>query len=120
MASQVRTVHQPDFFLIVAEDDGWVLAVQDDATLAVFSGEGEAKTFLLLEGREYGRKVRRALPGELISILEGPRASMKRVALDPSPEMIAERLVGLVSMRKDRFLERFTKCDRGLSLTAVP
>lgn len=119
MASQARTFRQPDFFLIVAEDDGRISTVGDDATFAIFGGEGEAKTFLSLEEYRYG-KVLRTSPGELISMLDVSCTDMKRVALDPSPEMVAGGLVGLVSMDKDIFLERFTKRHRGSKLPAAP
>lgn len=36
--------------------------------------------------------------------MDGPRADVGRAALDPSPEMVAEHLLGLVSVDKDRFL----------------
>lgn len=114
MASMTETSSTPRFSLIVAEGDGRVLTVGDDAAPAVFSGEGEAELFLRLavEGDEW--RVRRASPGELALLLRGPScAGAKRVALDPSPEMFADKLlVDLVSVGKNRFLERFARRDR--------
>lgn len=105
MASAKAAYPRPDFSLIVAKEDGRVFTV-DGATLAVFSGEGEAELFLYLAVGKEGWKVRQTSSGELISMLDGPCASAERVALDPSPEMFAERLMGLVCMGKERFVER--------------
>ena len=43
--------------------------------------------------------------GELISVLYGSCGSVKRVALDPLPEMLLERTVGLVSLSRERFVD---------------
>ena len=43
--------------------------------------------------------------GEIISVLCGPCASVERVALDPLPEMVLERTVGLVSLSRERFVD---------------
>ena len=83
MASRVETAYQPNFSLIVAEDDGRMLTLGDGATLAVFSGEREAKMLLFLGVCKDGWKVRQTSPGELFSMLDGARVSVKRVALDP-------------------------------------
>ena len=43
--------------------------------------------------------------GELVSVLSGPSASVKKVALDPSsPEMVVEGTVGLVSLLRESFM----------------
>jgi hypothetical protein len=119
MASQTKTSYPPDFWLVVAERDGRVFTVGDDAAPAIFSGEGEAEMFRYLGVGEDGWLVRRTSPAELVSLLEGPCAGAEKVALDPSPEMFVERLVGLVSTGKVRFLERFVKQDRGPGLPAA-
>ena len=43
--------------------------------------------------------------GELLSVLCGPRAEAGRVALDPSPEIIAQGATGLVSLSRQRFAD---------------
>ena len=55
--------------------------------LAVFSFKEEAEAFLrLLEGdQEKDWHIRETSPGELVSVLLGPCAGVRRVALDPLP-----------------------------------
>ena len=114
MYSPTQTPRTPDFWLLVAEEDGRVLTVGDDRAPAVFSGEGEAELSLHLAAGEGVWRVRQTSLEELASLLRGPSCSRaKSVALDTSPEMFAdELLVGLVSVGKERFLERFAKRDR--------
>src|SRR5919106_5053223 len=66
-----------------------VLTVDLDGTgeaLPVFSFEEEAEMFLWLQTSEDGREVRETTPGQLVSILYGPCAHVRRVMLDPVPE----------------------------------
>lgn len=114
MTTTTETPRTPDFWLLVAEEDGRVLTVVGDRALAVFSGEVEAELFLHFASGRAGRRIIPTSPRELASLLRGPScAGATRVALDPSPEMLAdESLVGLVSVRKERFLERFAGHDR--------
>lgn len=75
--------------------------------LPVFSGEGEAEMFVWLgDAFEEGWRVRETSTGELISILCGPCAGVRSVALDPSPGMAEEELIGLVTLTRERFLDR--------------
>ena len=118
-----ETSRNPDFWLLVAEEDGRVLTVGGDRAPAVFSGEGEAELFLHLEVGGDGRRIIRTSPRELASLLCGPSfAGARRVALDPSPEMLAGELpVSLISVGKHRFLERFAERDlRGTRMTVAP
>jgi hypothetical protein len=72
--------------------------------LPVFSGEGEAEMFLWLAGTCMGDwRLRETSAGELVSILYGPCADVRSVALDPSPGMAAET-IGLVSVGRERFV----------------
>ena len=74
--------------------------------LPVFSHEEEAEMFLRLWEVEFdGWQARESTAGELISVLYGPCASVERVALDPLPEMLVERTVGLVSLSRKRFVD---------------
>jgi hypothetical protein len=76
--------------------------------LPVFSGEGEAEMFVWLGGVfEGGWRIRETSAGELISIICGPCACATSVALDPSPDMTPEEMVGLVGISPARFLRRF-------------
>lgn len=55
-----------------------------------------------------GWKAWQTSPKELALLLSDPCAGAKRIALDPLPEMFADPLlVDLVSVDKDRFLERY-------------
>jgi hypothetical protein len=75
-----------------------------ETALPVFSGEDEAEMFLWLgDSPEDGWRIRETSAGELISVLNGPCARVGSVALDPSPEMVPARAVGLVSVSRKRF-----------------
>ena len=77
-----------------------------EEALPVFSHEEEAEMFLrLLEVESDGWQARESTAGELISVLYGPCASVERVALDPLPKMLVERTLGLVSLRRKRFVD---------------
>ena len=76
-------------------------------TLPVFSGEGEAEMFVWLVGAfEDGWRVRETSAGELVSILCGPCATVRSVALDPSPGMAKAEMISLVIVARERFLDR--------------
>ena len=73
--------------------------------LPVFSFEEEAEMFLRLEGYEGGGwRARESSAGELVSVLCGPCKDVKGVALDPLPEMLKDRMVGLVGVERRCFL----------------
>jgi hypothetical protein len=75
-----------------------------EKVLLVFSSE-EAEMFLSL-GQEEGFdcwQARQSTVEELISELYRSCADVTRVALDPSPEMLVERMVGLVSLSWEHF-----------------
>ena len=47
--------------------------------------------------------------GELVSVLYGPCAGVKKVALDPlPPEVGGEEMIGLVSLSRERFVMGLT------------
>lgn len=87
-----------------------VLTMNDDGerTLPAFSGKGEAEMFLFLgkETFEQGWHVRETSAGELVSLLLGPYAGVRSVALDPLPEMAEAGTIGLVSVGRKRFVGR--------------
>jgi len=74
--------------------------------LPVFSFQEEAEMFLYLGGYgDDGWRVRQSSPGELVSILYGPCAEVRSVALDPLPGMLEEGTVGLVTLVRERFVQ---------------
>lgn len=110
MASAKTPSPRTDFWLLVAEEDGRVLTVDGDGTPAIFSGQGEAEMFRhLLDFDEYEWLVRRASPGELISVLYCHCADANKVALDPAPEMLSARLIDLVCVSKARFVAQIVE-----------
>ena len=76
----------------------------EQETLPVFSSEEEAEIFLQLGGVTGGWRARGSSTGELVSVLSGPCAGVKKVALDPSSEMVVEETVGLVSLLREGFM----------------
>jgi len=81
-----------------------VLTIRTDdeqETLPVFSSGQEAQIFLRFGGVTGGWRARRSSARELVSLLPGPRAGVKKVALDPSPEVVVEGTVGLVSFLRE-------------------
>ena len=76
----------------------------EQETLPVFSSEEEAKRILRFGGMTGGWRVRESDAGELVSVLSGPCAGVKKVALDPSPEMVVEGKVRLVSLLRESFM----------------
>ncbi len=77
-------------------------------TLPAFSGEGEAELFLFLGRETFGRgwHVRETSAGELVSLLSGPYAGVRSVALDPTPGMVEAGTIGLVSVGRSRFVRQ--------------
>jgi hypothetical protein len=83
------------------------LSSGEGRTLPTFSGEGEAEMFLWLGNAfEHGWHVKETSAGELVSLLSGPYAGVRSVALDPSPEMAEAETIDLVSVGRKRFLGR--------------
>ncbi len=104
-----------------------VLTIEFDGerALPVFSFEEEAEMFLRLEVLEEGWWTRETTAGELISLLYGPCAGVKRVALDPLPAVCGgEAMLDLVSLERKDFAQTLTRRDgwsaprRGLLLQA--
>ncbi len=97
------------YWLIAEKRNNWleVLTIRTDdeqETLPVFSSEEEAEIFLRFGGVTGGWRARESSAGELVSVLSGPCAGVKKVALDPSPEMVVEGTVGLVSLLRESFM----------------
>ena len=76
-------------------------------TLPVFCFEDEADMFLSLGKLGTGWQLRKATAGELGRMLLGPWAGIEFVSLDPLPELVHKRMIGLVSVRSEQFADRF-------------
>lgn len=101
-----RAPRRHGFWLLV-DGDGSICTVGRGGAPAVFSGEGEAEIFRLFGAREAARWRARPTPsGELVSVLYCRCAAAKKVCLDPTPEMLCAGMAGLVTMDKERFVER--------------
>ncbi|HEX2180842.1 MAG TPA: hypothetical protein VHH10_01055 [Rubrobacteraceae bacterium] len=81
-----------------------IRASDEQETLPVFSSEEEADMILRFGGVTGGWRARESGAGDLVSVLSGPCAGVKKVALDPSPEMVVEGTVGLVSLPRESFM----------------
>jgi hypothetical protein len=74
--------------------------------LLIFSFEEEARLFLQLRELKEWWRIREAMDEELISVLFGQHENVEWVALDPIPEIGGEVLIGIVSSRRENFVER--------------
>jgi hypothetical protein len=82
----------------------------DGGFLPVFSFEEEAQTFLALleddEQKKMNWSIRQTSPGELISVLLGPCAHARWVALDPLPPLtfVARTMLPLMRVKRELFV----------------
>ncbi len=79
----------------------------DGECLPIFSFEEEAETFLRLSGDDgaAGWWIRKAAPGELVSLLLAPCAQVKWVALDPLPLSFGRGMFPFFGVARKRFVE---------------
>jgi hypothetical protein len=110
-----RTAERPSgpaYWLITKNAFGRIevltLDYDGEEMLPVFSHREEAEMFLRLGSAGYDWRASGSGPRELVLILYGPCADVREVALDPLPEMLADRSLGLVSLCRERFLQRLT------------
>ena len=111
-ARRTGTVHA---FWVVLEGGDWlapltVLLPEGKEAMALFSGEEEAKMFCHFRQEAEGASantVRQTTAGEVISLLYCPWCATKHVALDPFPEILANRLLGLLTLDRAGFARRF-------------
>jgi hypothetical protein len=76
--------------------------------LALFSGEDEARMFCSLrEEAEPNPQLRETSVGEVISLLYCPLTAARHVALDPLPGILGSRLLGLITLDRERFARSF-------------
>jgi hypothetical protein len=106
--TEVRRAPNSPYWFVAKNDNSWMevltIAVDGKETLPVFSFREEAEMFLWLGGFEDGWRIRESRAGEIVSVAMGPCAGVGHVALDPLPEMVAEKTVGLVRLDRERFL----------------
>ena len=94
----------------------------DGGFLAVFSFKEEAEVFLNLleDDQKNDWRSRQTAAGELVSILLGPCAGVKGVALDPLPVLFSRAMLRLVSVNRERFVQDLLKEHKGLPGELVP
>jgi hypothetical protein len=112
-----RAAPAPAYWLFTKRVNGRmeVLTLHCEKTLPVFSHQEEAQMFFRFSRdvvEEEGWRVTESGAGELVSMLYGLCGEVEEVALDPLPEMVAERTVGLVSLNRGCFIERITTTRR--------
>jgi hypothetical protein len=78
----------------------------DREALPVFSFEEEARLFIWLRRLGEGWDVRETVAGELLLLLFDPQTNAGWIALDPIPEIGGEVLTGIVSLSRQRFVDR--------------
>jgi len=102
------------YWLIARNDNGRLkILTTGEEAMPVFSHEEEAEMFLRLRRVGFeGWQARESTAGELISVLYGPCAGVKCVVLDPLPEMLVERTLGLVSLSRERFVDLVLSRER--------
>ncbi len=115
MSRNNRLAPRP-FWLIVKDQPGRIDVLTTklatgEAALPVFSFEDEARMFLELGALGVWR-VRVTSAGELISVLSGPCAGIRRVVLDPLPGLDGEGLNDLLSMEREAFMESLLNLQR--------
>jgi hypothetical protein len=85
------------------------LAFGGSEMLPVFSFREEAEMYLLIERLGGDRQIRKTGAGDLVSVLDGPYASVRSVALDPLPSMLAEDAAELGSLGRKRFVSKVVR-----------
>ena len=94
----------------------------DGGFLAVFSFKEEAEAFLSLleDDHKSDWRSRQTTAGELVSILMGPCASVKEVALDPLPLWLSRAMLRFVSVNRERFVRYLLEEHKGATGELAP
>lgn len=94
----------------------------DEGSLAVFSSEEEAETFLRLsrDDEKMGWQSRETTAGELISVLLGPCAKVGWVSLDPLPLLLGRAMLPFVSVTRELFVQELMGEHRKVTRQPVP
>lgn len=109
--TMLRSPTRPATYWLIVKDETKqeeVLTVglnSREEALPIFCFEEEASMFLSLEMLEAGWKLAKVPAGELALKLFGSCARVGFVALDPLPELVRQKMVGLVSVRKEQFMD---------------
>jgi hypothetical protein len=108
-ARQTSTVHS---FWVVLEGGTWtapftVLLPEGKEAIALFSAEEEARMFCHLSKQGAKGSIRQTTTGGVLSLLYGPWAVARHVALDPLPEILGGGLLGLLTLDKEHFTRSF-------------
>lgn len=111
MLNKSRAITRRPFWIITSYENNRMDALTlgpdlDGGFLAVFSFEEEAEAFLWLLGddEKKGWQSEQTTAGELVSVLSGPCADVKRVVLDPLPLPLGRAMLPVVSVKRDAFL----------------
>jgi hypothetical protein len=107
-ARRTSTVHA---FWVVLEGSARGLPLTVDLpdgtqAIALFSGEEEARIFCHFCEEGSSLNIRQTIAGEVLSLLYCLRLA-KHVVLDPFPEILGDRLLGLLTLDRARFARRF-------------
>src|SRR5215207_3660907 len=99
-------------FWVVLEGSTWTLPFtvscpQGREAIALFSGEEEAMMFCHFSKQGANSSIRETAAGEVLSLLYGPWAVTRHVALDLVPEVLGSRLLGLLTLSRERFARSF-------------
>lgn len=128
-SNELDDSRRAEYRLIARQADGRtnVLVVElpgGERLLPVFSADAEAEMFAWLGGLDgfldddwYPRRTQ---IGELLAMLIGPRRSVRRIALDPSPEITTATggdEIELVCVSRKDFVERLLSERRAPQLT---
>lgn len=103
-----------EYWLVAEGDDPktplTVILPDGREALPIFSFAEEAEMFLWFGWA--GCRAFEVSRDELLSMLSEPRALADAVVLDPSPEIMAEMAVGLVTLSRERFVNRVADAER--------
>jgi hypothetical protein len=109
------------YWLIAKNEDGRLEPLTIDRCggemLLVFSFEEEADLFFELGSIGCDWRVREVGCEELMSVLYGPCAGVRSVALDPLPATVAEAMFDLVRLGRERFVEHLMGGGRAPEIT---
>jgi hypothetical protein len=102
--------HEKRYWLIMRSRRGiaevFTVWVSGEKALPVFSFREEAEMYLWFEAPDGGWQIEEVGAGELLEVFSGPYGSVRRVALDPLPEMVSYPMLSFVSVSRERFMER--------------
>ena len=108
-ARRTSTVHS---FWVVLEGGTWtapftVSLPEGKEAIALFSAEQEARMFCHLSKQGAKGSIRQTTAGGVLSLLYGPWTVARHVALDPLPEILGGRLLGLLTLGREHFARSF-------------